>query len=172
MTSYSHGPPMDPSRLRIRSLAVPLSLALLAAACRPGGPAVDVAAEESVVRERALAWAAAEASNDVDSALALMWEDAVMQPPGAPQVEGIEAIRGLYEAVTFLSLEVGPLTVKVGSGGDLAAVWGPLVYELEGPEGRVADEGKFVAVWERRDGEWRVLENTWNSDAPPADAGS
>lgn len=158
----------------IRSLSPLLGLALLVAACQPTGsetdPAadagVDPAAEEEAVRQRALDWAAAEASNDIDAALSFMWEDAVMQPPNAPQVAGHEAIRGLYEAVTFQSLEAGPLTVRVS--GDLAAVWGPLDYTLETPDGPISDEAKFVAVWERRDGVWKVLENTWNSDLPAA----
>ena len=78
------------------------------------------------------------------------------------------AIRELYAAVEFVSLEAGPLDVRVG--GDLAAVWGPLEYTLEMAGDTISDTGKFVAVWERRDGVWKVLENTWNSDAPPPGA--
>jgi ketosteroid isomerase-like protein len=55
-----------------------------------------------------------------------MWDDAVMQPPGAPQVEGHAAIRPLYGAVELISLDAGPLDVR--ASGDLAAVWGPLSY--------------------------------------------
>jgi ketosteroid isomerase-like protein len=61
-----------------------------------------------------------------EAAIAMMWDDAVMQPPGAPQVEGHAAIRALYGAVEFISLDAGPLDVR--ASGDLAAVWGPLSY--------------------------------------------
>ena len=144
---------------------------LLLAACTTGATVVDTAAEEAAVRQRAMAWARAEASNNVDSSLSYLWDDAVMQPPGAPQIRGHEAIRGLYESVRFMSLDVvGPLEVTVGAGGDLAAVWANMTYELEiaGQDMRVSDSAKFVAVWQKRDGVWKVLENTWNSNQQPA----
>ena len=46
-----------------------------------------------------------------------------MQPPNAPQIQGHAAIRALYETVTFVSLGVGPTTVRVSASGDLAAIW-------------------------------------------------
>ncbi len=155
----------------IRSGFVTLALALVPAACAPSPPLVDIAAEEAIVRQRTLAWAAAEATNNVDSTLSYMWEDVVMQPPNVPQVQGHEAARELYESVRFVSLDiVGPLTVRVASSGDLAAVWADLTYELElvGPGRMVVDTAKFVAVWEKRDGVWKVIENTWNSNLAPA----
>lgn len=156
-----------PTRSRIAALV----LVLAPTGCAPSAPPVDVAAEEASVRELALAWGAAEATNDVDSALSYMWEDAVMQPPNAPQIQGHAAARELYESVRFVSLEiVEPLTVRVASSGDLAAVWANMTYELELVESgtMVVDTAKFVAVWEKRDGVWKVLENTWNSNQPPA----
>jgi ketosteroid isomerase-like protein len=148
------------------SLVMILAVVLLNAACsQPDSSETDTSAEETV-RQLAMDWAAAEASNDIDAALSYMWDDAVMQPPNAPQIEGHDAIRDLYETVTFYSLEVGPLTVKVG--GDLAAVWGPLNYALDAPGGPIKDQAKFVAIWERRGDEWKVLENSWNSNLPAA----
>lgn len=156
--------------LRPRALSVLLLSALVAAGCQSERSAADSGNDASVedrVRELAVEWAAAEAANDVDRTLGLMWEDAVMQPPGSSQVQGHEEIRALYDAVTFVSLDPGPLTVRVG--GDLAAVWSPrMTYTLEGPDGTVSDTAKFVAVWERRDGQWKVLENSWSSNRPPA----
>lgn len=149
---------------------VALGLIVIVAACAPRSPSVDIAAEEAVVRQRALAWGAAEATNNVDSALSYMWEDAVMQPPNAPQVQGHAAARELYESVRFSSLGiVEPLTVRVASSGDLAAVWANMTYELELVQSgmMVVDTAKFVAVWEKRDGVWKVIENTWNSNLAP-----
>jgi uncharacterized protein (TIGR02246 family) len=148
-----------------------LTLALvLFAACQPTGatidaPATDPAADAETLQQLGMEWAAAEASNDIDAALSYMWEDAVMQPPNAPQIQGHEAIRSLYEQVTFESLDPGPLTVR--ASGDLAVIWSPrMTYTLVTPHGPLTDEAKFVAVWERRDGEWKVVENTWNSNLP------
>lgn len=161
----------------MRSCRIPLLLALaLFVGCQPNdasldeAPAADPAADEATLRQLATEWAAAEAANDIDAALDLMWEDAVMQPPGAPQIEGHEAIRALYESVTFESLDPGPLTVRVS--GDLGVVWSPrMTYTLVTPDGPLTDEAKFVAVWERRGDEWKALENTWNSNLPAGGGG-
>lgn len=156
---------------RMRSRIVTLALALTAVACAPSAPTVDIVAEEAIVRQRALAWGAAEATNNVDSTLNYMWDDVVMQPPNSPQIQGHAAVRGLYESVRFVSLEVAePLMIRMASSGDLAVVWAGMTYELElvEPGMMVVDTAKFVAVWEKRDGVWKVLENTWNSNLAPA----
>lgn len=159
-------PRVDPVPLRPHALVAPALLVLIAAACQPQAQATDPAEDEETVRRLATEWAAAEASNDIDAAVSFMWEDAVMQPPNAPQVQGHAAIRELYGAVTFVSLDPGPLTAK--ASGELAVVWSPrMTYTLEMAGDTITDEAKFVAVWERRDGEWKVLENSWSSNLAP-----
>lgn len=118
-----------------------------------------------MITRATLDWAAAEASNNVDSALAFLWEDATMQPPNAPEIEGHVAIRAAYESVRFVSLTVGP--TKARASGGLAAIWGPLTVVLQGPDGPITLDQKFVAVWQQREGKWKVIENSWSPNAPP-----
>lgn len=146
---------------------VPIGLMLLAAACGSSPPVVDVAAEEAALKQLSRDFAAAEVTNDADAALRFMWEDAVMQPPNAPQIQGHDAIRGLYGSVTFMSLELGPITAVVSASGDLAALWSLMTVVLQGPDGPITDHGKSVTVWQRRDGVWKVLENSWSSNNAP-----
>lgn len=151
--------------MRVTRLPV-IALLLLATACQPATPVVDHAAEEAAVLQFARDWAAAEASNDDDAVMEFIADDAVMQPPHAPEIRGADAIRALYETVFFNSLEVHELTAKVS--GDLAVVWGSFAADvvIDGV-GQMVDENKFVAVLERRDGAWKAIENTWNSSLPP-----
>lgn len=81
-----------------------------------------------------------------------------MQPPNAPQIQGHDAIGALYRTVTFKSLEVGPTTIKVSLSDDLAAVWGPLTVVLQGLDGLITNQAKFVALWQRRNGVWKIPE--------------
>jgi uncharacterized protein (TIGR02246 family) len=136
----------------------------VAAACSSSRPADVNTATEGAIRQLTLDWVAAEASNNVDSALRFLWEDATMQPPGAPEIEGHAAIRAAYESVKFVSLTVGP--TKVRASGDLAAIWGPLTVVIQGPAGPISLDQKSVAVWQRRDGDWKVIENSWSDNAP------
>lgn len=151
------------------SLLVPLVSLVLSAGCSAGPPAADNTATESTIRQLTLDWVAAEASNNVDSALGFLWGDATMQPPNAPEIQGHSAIRAAYESVTFVSLTVGP--TKVRASGDLAAIWGPLTVVIQGPAGPITLDQKFVAVWQQRAGKWRVIENSWSSNAPPRTGG-
>lgn len=89
-----------------------LVLSALAAACASPRPAADKAATEKAIRQLTLDWVAAEASNNVDSALAFLWEDATMQPPNAPEIQGHAAIRAAYGSVKYVSLTVGPTSVR------------------------------------------------------------
>ena len=148
-----------------------VTVLMLASACGARAPTVDLAAEEAVIRQLGQALAAAEASNQVDSAMTFIWEDATMQPPNAPAIEGHAAIRASYATVTFVSLTPGNTKVVVSSSGDMAAVWGPMNIVLQGPTGPITLDEKFVAVWQKRGGKWKVLENSWSSNGPAGPAG-
>jgi hypothetical protein len=37
-------------------------------------------------------------------------------------------------------------------------------------DGVVVESGKFMSVNRKKDGKWRYVRDTWNSDAPPAPA--
>jgi ketosteroid isomerase-like protein len=148
-----------------------LTAALFVTGCAARPPAVDLASEEAVLRRLSQDFAAAEASNNVDSAMTFIWEDATMQPPNAPALEGHAAIRATYATVTFVSLTTGSTKVVVSGAGDLAAVWGPMTIVLQGPDGPITLDQKFVAVWQKRDGKWKVIENSWSSSAPAGPGG-
>jgi len=149
-----------PGLLLVASLVV----GALAAGCSAARPAVDDAVTAATIRQLTLEWVAAESSNNVDSALSFLWEDATMQPPNAPEIQGHSAIRAGYESVKFVSLTVG--AIKVRASGNLAAIWGPLTVVIQGPAGPITLVQKFVAVWEQRNGKWKVIENSWSDNAP------
>ena len=93
-----------------------------------------------------------------------------MQPPGHRQIEGHDAIRAFF-APTKLQIPPGDsapprpvFPIHVSPGGDLAMEWGPSTIMVQGPNGPTVVHFKFVTVWERRGGIWKVLLNSWNDD--------
>jgi ketosteroid isomerase-like protein len=149
--------------------------AVSAIAC--AGPQVDIAAETEAVRARSEAIAAAEAAQDVDAALAFWAPDAVAQPAGAPQVEGHDAIRTLYGQFfgtgQLKEFEGTTSHLVVSQGGDLAYEYGVNRMVLTGPDSDLLDVGKYLAVWQKIDGEWYVVALSFTSDAPaPVPIGS
>ena len=149
---------------------VPVIAALLFAACAASAPAAggNVKENEALIRKLNADWIAAEASNNVESALAFIWDDATMQPPNAAEIQGHAAIRAAYESVRFVSLTSDSTKVSISAAGDLAAIWGPLKVVIQTPAGPLTLDQKFVAVWQKRGATWKVIENSWSDNLPAA----
>ena len=146
----------------------PLLIVLPLAAC--GGPQVDLEAERAALQARSEAVVAAESAMDIEAALTYWAEDAIVQPAGAPQMEGKEAIGALYQEYFgsgLLKEFSGEATnIEVSESGDLAYETGVNRMVLNGPEGDLLDVGKYLAVWEKIDGEWYVTALSFTSDTP------
>ncbi len=99
-------------------------------------------------------------------------EDAVALPPGAPRAEGRAAIQALF-ASWFEQIpapEGFTLTaddVQLVGSGDIAYEIGTYTSRGTSPEGEAYDEtGKYLVVWKNVDGEWMIVRDIWNGDAP------
>lgn len=131
------------------------------------GPTTDIAAEEAAVRARSHALATAEASENIDAALAFFAEDAVIQAAGNPQIQDLATMRTVYGGV-FLSIKTFQGTtskVIVAQSGDLAWEYGINRIVLGTPQGDLLDMGKYLAIWKKTNGEWYVAGAAFNSDA-------
>jgi ketosteroid isomerase-like protein len=135
-----------------------------------GAPQVDVVAEADAVRARGEGVVAAESAFDIDGALAFWAEDAIVQGAGAPQIQGIDAIRELYK-LYFGSGQIKEFSgttsyLEVSASGDLGYEYGVNRFVLTGPEGDLLDLGKYLLIWKKIDGEWFISALAFTSDAP------
>lgn len=92
--------------------------------------------------------------------------DAWAFPPGGPIVQGREAIQGMWQGV--LDSGIGRIdleTLTVDVQGDVAIEVGQGVIRLA--NGEPADHVKYVVVWQRENGDWKLHRDIWNS-LPPA----
>lgn len=147
------------------------SLSLVIAGCGTQ-PAVDVAAEREALLEADRAWFEAYSASDdpVEAFVGQMAEGAALLPPGAPLAVGAEAIGaaiGSLEAMPGFSVTWTPVAADVGSGGDLGYTRGTYEMSMEGPDGPMTTEGKYITVWKKQpDGTWKVTADMFNADAP------
>jgi len=95
----------------------------------------------------------------------------VLYPPGAPAAVGRVAIRKFLAADTAATRGAG-LTMNIPEAGAVD-VSGDLAYEagsytVTDASGATVDAGKYIGVFQKRDGKWLYIRDTWNSDMPPA----
>jgi ketosteroid isomerase-like protein len=109
----------------------------------------------------------------MEAILSYLAPDAVIQPEGAPTIEGTAAIRSLYEEffkMPYTDLVMEPRTVVVAESGDLAYDIGPWKMVFEGEEGPTEAPVKSTIVWRKLNGQWKAVVLSFSMDTPPAPA--
>ena len=153
----------------VLATAAPLALAMFASVPAVAQQAVDRAAEEEKIRELDRRWVEAVQAGDFEAAGKFYAEDGLIMPPGAAQGAGTKAAAEFWKAISELpngSMDFGPTRIEVAESGDMAYEVGTWTLGFDGDQGRVEDEGKYVVVWTKQDGEWRVAADIFNSDRP------
>ena len=98
---------------------------------------------------------------------ALYTANATLLPPNSARVTGSAAILEFWKGALAGAPARGKLTTgEVEAHGDTAHEVG--TYELSAADGKVVDKGKYVVVWKREGGQWKLHRDIWNSDMPPA----
>jgi uncharacterized protein (TIGR02246 family) len=124
------------------------------------------AADQYAAEEKALAsftdmWMKAFNTQDIDSMTALHAEDAVLLPPDAPAVFGRDGIRSAYVDLfaAGFAIELEDLEIKVS--GNLGYKAGR--YRMTDKTGSLVDRGKYIDIWSKKDGQWLLHRDIWNS---------
>lgn len=114
-------------------------------------------------------FAAAVKAKDAAKVASLYTEDAVLMPPNEPMVKGRQTIQafmqrqfdGGIQEVTFSHLE----SATSGATGYAA---GTYVLSFKSKDGQPGtDNGKYLEIWKRIGGEWKIAYDIFNSDKPP-----
>lgn len=102
---------------------------------------------------------------DAPGLAALYTRDGQIMPPNTELVAGPPALESLFRSFwdagdTVIKLE----TVETEGSGDIAYEVGS--YTLSGRAGRVNDRGKYIVVWKKVDGQWKLYRDIFNSNMP------
>jgi ketosteroid isomerase-like protein len=61
-------------------------------------------------------------------------------------------------------LEFAPTKIEVASSGDLAYEMGTYSLAYQGDDEQLHDNGKYVVVWKKADGNWKAAADIFNTD--------
>jgi len=136
-------------------------------------PVADAAVDEAAIRAINPQWFQGYAAGDADAMAALYAEDAVLSPPGAPMARGRAAIReflaGDIAAAQAAGIKFNPgASPEFAVSGDMGWEWN--TFTVTDGSGATVDTGKYVTVYQRKDGNWAIVRDIWNSDIAPAAA--
>jgi uncharacterized protein (TIGR02246 family) len=109
------------------------------------------------------AFIAAFLRGDARAVADLYTENAQVIAPGAPIARGRAAIAAAWQKAIDSGIKDLTLdTADVESSGDLAAETGTV--RLVARDGKVT-EARYVVVWKRTDGKWKLHRDTWNGES-------
>jgi ketosteroid isomerase-like protein len=147
-----------------------VSLAMLSGCAQP--PA-DTSADLAALKAEVLDWMAAYNAGDADGVAAMNAEDAVVMAPGAVSAVGRAAIRDFIAADIANTKAAGFVFTgdESSDGGiDGNTGWTSGTFAVEDSAGGTVATGKYLTVYEKRNGDWQIIRDMWNLD-PSADVG-
>ena len=106
---------------------------------------------------------------DLEGCVGYFAPDGRFMAPNAPAAHGTDAIRAAWtQMFTLPNLKVtfGPTSVDEAASGDLCYEVGTWATGFDTPAGRHEDHGKYVVVWRKIGGAWKVMTDIFNSDMP------
>jgi uncharacterized protein (TIGR02246 family) len=125
--------------------------------------------EADEVRAASARWLQAVRTADVDRIAAFYAADGSFLVPNAPLARGREMVRAVWSqllAAPNLALRWSASSIEVARAGDMACEIGTYELAMDGPAGRIEDDGKYVVVWRKTDGGWEVAADIFNSSRP------
>ncbi len=139
----------------------------------PDGEAaqVDSAAEEGAIRGLNQRWLELIRNKDSAGIAQLYAEDGAVMPANDKAAVGRQAIgewwnRSMQMPGYDLTFSTDQLLLS--KSGDMALDRGTYRFAATPAQGAISDTGKYVVVWRKMGGEWKVAADIFNSDLPAA----
>ena len=117
------------------------------------------------IEEGSRVFASTFTGGDAAAMAALYTENAQLLPSNSEFITGWEQIAGFWQQVMDMGIKTAELETLEAEGlGETAFEVGR--YKLGGAAGEILDEGKYVVVWKKEDGQWKLHRDIWNTNLP------
>jgi len=135
-------------------------------------PKVDIQAEKDAIQNNEDQWTVALQTGDAEKIVGYYAPEAVSMRPNQPIFIGLNAVRNgtesmLADTTLLLNTYTGKVdAIEVTAAADMAYSYGHDEIMVKTKNGLVKDEGKWVDVWKKLDGQWKVVVSCGNSNNP------
>jgi ketosteroid isomerase-like protein len=119
----------------------------------------------SAIEAANAAISAAAAGGDAASVAAMYAADAAVMPAGSEPIRGADAILKFWQSSLSGIGGVALKTVDLFVQGSTATEVGQ--YELRDKTGRAIDHGKYMVVWRKEGGKWKLLRDMFSTNVAP-----
>ncbi len=131
--------------------------------------AAEMNSDEVAIRTLNTAWLQHIADHNAVACANMYADDGAIMPPGQAGAKGREAIRAVWQGMFDMpgfSLTFETEKIAISTAADMALDVGTYVLTIGEGNARVIDNGKFVIGWVKRDGEWKIATDIFNSNGP------
>ena len=121
------------------------------------------------INEISVKWVADFKQGDFAAIEALYASDGLLLPSNSPPIEGPKAIADVWKSWSELpnvDVTFGPNRVEASSSGDMAYEYGWYKFAFDTDNGRITDKGKYIIVWKKVDGAWKISADIFNTNLP------
>lgn len=132
-------------------------------------PAFSLDSAKAAIAASNDAFMAAFTKGDSTGVAACYATDGKIMPAGMPAIEGQAGISGFVAASVHMGLKDFKLsTSNVWGGEELVGEEG--TYTLTAADGTAVDNGKYIVLWKKENGAWKMFRDVWTSNVAPAPA--
>jgi uncharacterized protein (TIGR02246 family) len=129
-----------------------------------GLPVAAGAQDKATIQSLSDKFAQAFNAGDAAAVAALYTDDAVILPPGGEMMKGKSAIQAFWKGAAeqlgdgkLTTVDVKPL------GSEAAREIGTFSFRTKGSQPQEIT-GKYVVVWEKVEGDWKLATDIWNTN--------
>jgi ketosteroid isomerase-like protein len=155
----------------MRRVARVLPVFVLAALCLaiPMAHADDMDTHATVLVKLDDAWSKAAGTKDLNAVASYYAPDALVYPPNDVLATGKDAAQKVwasYFATPGFAISWKTVHASVSRSGEMGYTSGTYEDSYTRTDGKTVNEkGKYVCVWEKKNGQWKAVQDIWNSDS-------
>ncbi|QIG49241.1 SgcJ/EcaC family oxidoreductase [Nordella sp. HKS 07] len=122
--------------------------------------------DEMAIRRLDEEWGKAATAKDLEAVVSFYAPDGSLVWPGAPASHGTQHIRAswkeMMDTTPGLNLRFTPERIVISDDASLASDFGKVEFGHEVKGKPVMDIAKYVVVWRKEKGSWKVLYDSYN----------